>query len=297
MNANTEEGILVQNGIGSIAIDRCEVLTMYKNGIHLSNYILSATINKCMLNQNGTLTTHANIYARTYITTLRITNCYLREAGDADSKAVPVYANGINVEGVAITLNGNVFEKHAVGISVLGAQRCRGISVQANQIEWVTNTAIRIGDDTSTPSGVTVADNWIDLTKATYGVDLRYCDAVVVEANHFEDESGHAATACIYAYTNTTNCRFGPDKVYSTGTAPTYLIEHATASNNIVTQDGYMMIGKKKHFHGTAAPSTGTWAVGDIVYNTAPSAGASIGWTCVTAGTPGTWKTFGTIAS
>lgn len=44
-----------------------------------------------------------------------------------------------------------------------------------------------------------------------------------------------------------------------------------------------------------AAPTTGTYSRGDIVYNTAPSAGGTLGWVCVSGGTPGTWKTFGTI--
>lgn len=47
---------------------------------------------------------------------------------------------------------------------------------------------------------------------------------------------------------------------------------------------------------GSAAPTTGTWKVGDIVYNDTPTAGGFIGWVCVTAGTPGTWKTFGAIS-
>lgn len=47
----------------------------------------------------------------------------------------------------------------------------------------------------------------------------------------------------------------------------------------------------------SAAPTTGTYNVGDIVYNSAPTAGGTIGWVCVTAGTPGTWKTFGAIAA
>jgi hypothetical protein len=52
---------------------------------------------------------------------------------------------------------------------------------------------------------------------------------------------------------------------------------------------------------GTAAPTTGTWALGDVVYNTTPTAGGGaspfIGWVCTTAGTPGTWKTFGAISA
>lgn len=39
-----------------------------------------------------------------------------------------------------------------------------------------------------------------------------------------------------------------------------------------------------------AAPTVGTAKVGDIVFNTAPSAGNAALWVCTTAGTPGTWK-------
>jgi len=46
---------------------------------------------------------------------------------------------------------------------------------------------------------------------------------------------------------------------------------------------------------GTAIPTTGTHAVGEIVFNSAPTAGGKIGWVCTTAGTPGTWKAFGVI--
>lgn len=48
---------------------------------------------------------------------------------------------------------------------------------------------------------------------------------------------------------------------------------------------------------GTAAPTTGAHVVGERVWNTAPAAGGTLGWICVTAGTPGTWKTFGTISA
>lgn len=47
----------------------------------------------------------------------------------------------------------------------------------------------------------------------------------------------------------------------------------------------------------TAAPTTGDWIQGDIVFNESPTAGGTIGWVCTTAGTPGTWKTFGAISA
>lgn len=46
----------------------------------------------------------------------------------------------------------------------------------------------------------------------------------------------------------------------------------------------------------TAAPTTGTWAQGDYIKNSAPAeAGVALskyvilGWVCTAAGTPGTW--------
>ena len=62
--------------------------------------------------------------------------------------------------------------------------------------------------------------------------------------------------------------------------------------NEIVTPAGRRMI-----LDGTAAPTVGVWKVGDMVYNSAPAAAGAIGWVCTTAGTPGTWKTFGAIAA
>ena len=55
--------------------------------------------------------------------------------------------------------------------------------------------------------------------------------------------------------------------------------------------------GVTTHYQLSAAPTVGTWTVGSIVYNTAPTAGGYLGWVCTTAGTPGTWNTFGAISA
>ena len=44
-------------------------------------------------------------------------------------------------------------------------------------------------------------------------------------------------------------------------------------------------------------PTGGTWKVGDVVNKLTPTAGGTIGWVCTTAGTPGTFKTFGAISA
>jgi hypothetical protein len=61
-------------------------------------------------------------------------------------------------------------------------------------------------------------------------------------------------------------------------------------------QNGLQLTGKRMDY-ADAAPATGTYQPGDIVYNSAPSAGGTVGWVCTAAGTPGTWKTFGAIAA
>lgn len=52
----------------------------------------------------------------------------------------------------------------------------------------------------------------------------------------------------------------------------------------------------------TAAPTTGTWAVGDVIRNSAPAEAGSAsskyviyGWICTVAGTPGTWLELRTL--
>lgn len=55
-------------------------------------------------------------------------------------------------------------------------------------------------------------------------------------------------------------------------------------------------IGDVRMFTGTAAPTTGTWKRGDIVWNSAPSNGGAPGWMCTAAGTPGTWRAMANIA-
>ncbi|MBP3887759.1 MAG: right-handed parallel beta-helix repeat-containing protein [Cellulosilyticum sp.] len=48
-------------------------------------------------------------------------------------------------------------------------------------------------------------------------------------------------------------------------------------------------------YTNSSEPSTGSHIKGEIVYNSNPSAGGNIGWVCVTSGSPGTWKAFGSI--
>ena len=47
--------------------------------------------------------------------------------------------------------------------------------------------------------------------------------------------------------------------------------------------------------YASSAPTAGSWKVGDIVYNTTPSNGGVLGWSCVSATGSGTWMPFGVL--
>jgi len=53
----------------------------------------------------------------------------------------------------------------------------------------------------------------------------------------------------------------------------------------------------RKMESGSAAPTTGTWTRGDIIWKLDPSAGGSPGWVCVADGSPGTWKAMANLAA
>lgn len=89
---------------------------------------------------------------------------------------------------------------------------------------------------------------------------------------------------------------------YSIGAATSYDI-NATGGNNrafagITLNGGTTLFTVLRGLRiGVAvegsSPSAGTWAAGDRLYSTAPTA-TVVGYVCTAAGTPGTWRPFGT---
>lgn len=69
-------------------------------------------------------------------------------------------------------------------------------------------------------------------------------------------------------------------------------------SSSLASMDKFseIMLGNKRHVYASSAPATGVWSVGDVVWNSAPAAGGTMGWVCTSIG-PVVWKTFGAIAA
>lgn len=164
--------------------------------------------------------------------------------------------------GVAWEANTGYSARHAENLRIMG-NSIRGTS------EGVRLTC---ADGTSTSRNVVVSDNTIP--GATTGVNVSYIDVsagLVVEGNVAPDTAP-----------NNMPLR----STSRLGTSP--VIRNNRHSGTV----GFGIIG-----HGSAAPTTGTWTRGDIILNDTPSASGTIGWVCTTSGTPGTWKTWGTISA
>jgi hypothetical protein len=164
-------------------------------------------------------------------------------------------------------------------------------------------------------------NKFIGLTGATNGVQIGTSDSsthggsINVLDNQFQQFSSHD----IRGY-QLENVRISNN--VCTSSAPTNSINVSTAqsvngSASLISDNycikpiyvdptaytaGYVRLvnnaenGVFRAWQQSAAPTTGTWRVGDIVWNNAPASGQPPGWMCTVAGTPGTWKAMANLA-
>mgnify|MGYP001017801579 CR=1 FL=1 len=175
-------------------------------------------------------------------------------------------AFGIASEGSS----GDHFERIKVG----------GNTITGNTVSTAEGIRFLYVDDSA------VESNIVTLTGTGQGIRMRITDSVVVRNNIggtvYWDTAGNSSTNGV-CYGN------------SGGVAGN--LASVLVLNNPGATNGVLLIGPTKHSGGTAAPTTGTWARGDVMWNTAPAAGGAPGWVCTAAGTPGTWKAMANLAA
>lgn len=85
------------------------------------------------------------------------------------------------------------------------------------------------------------------------------------------------------------NCTIGAIAMYDAGATLNTISGVGSAVKLIIPHTHVQRV--------SAAPTTGTWPVGYKLAARAPAAAGFEGWICTTAGTPGTWKTYGAISA
>lgn len=163
--------------------------------------------------------------------------------------------------------------------------------------------------NTSTARNVRIGDNEFNSgnSNATGGVVeivgvVSYTNPLVIESNKFHTASDLAhAVVCSAASTNNqiefknnTARRGFLDNAASFAIVP--IGNYIYGANKQVWKGG-VIVDQRGEYYAEAAPTTGAWLSGDRVYDPTPAAGGTIGFVCTASGTPGTWKTWGTIAA
>lgn len=139
---------------------------------------------------------------------------------------------------------------------------------------------------------------------------LRYADGVAqlafgilqsgsAETNNIITGNRVAATtyACeIRAGTNTVVA----NNMWKAGTFHAQVLTNYYGNEGSVSSSAVLLKqsnGIGSFYYNSAAPSSGTFARGDIAWNTQPTAGGTPGWVCVAGGTPGTWRAMANVAA
>jgi len=172
----------------------------------------------------------------------------------------------------------------ATADSVMVVSQCSNLRIVDNLIGGATLYQLVItGAGTA---GVQVANNVFDggcAIAGYYPILLQSCTSATVTGNVFKNASANTAD---FRCDTTTNLVF-ENNVVNVG----YSIDASVAPSSV-----FGNVGPGTRTYRTAAPTGGTWVVGDKVWFESPTSGGYIGAVCTVAGTPGTWKNFGVIA-
>jgi hypothetical protein len=208
-------------------------------------------------------------------------------------------ANNVNITGNDIDLLSGATS--AIGIQIYSntGVSVNNISLSSNKIVGGDYSCIRAVTDggASTISDLSITGNSCD-GGTTNNISLNL-DTVVrgtIVGNRFNGSSPTANlrqhNATLIRYSGNIFSLSGAVGILAQGTNTGSLFDKSNYFTGSVTNSGTGLIIEQ---YGSAAPGSGTWAVGDRVQQSLPAAGSPKGWICTVAGTPGTWVSEGNL--
>ena len=241
---------------------------------------------------------------------------------DGDDDHVDTDHLGVSIRGCDdITITDNVL-RDVTGTGVLVGDGSHDVVVSENNVNgFDVGVALRCPDEAIV--GVDVKDNrfvgrrrsaWAIVAEggsglriggnAIAGVGRGAVRAEDVEDVHVADndstghdaDCGYAVRSCtdVSLYDNTAR-RFDLAISLEAVAGARGTLDHMEIAAAVAIDEGCSEVVLA--FAGTAPPESGAFGVGSRVKNSAPAAGGPLGWICVEAGSPGTWKSYGTIES
>ena len=229
---------------------------------------------------------------------------------------------GFACVGISNCVNGSLEDSNIRdGIVGVGTgEDVKGFIVKNTIISDTQQAGINFTNATIPPEDCKVIDCIITGSNKASGVHgqiyLGVAKRCVAKNNRLGEDTGETATYGIRIDPLATDSEVEGNHVvdavsssYSLGSSTTYDVVKTFKDNTseavVAFQTGVGIVRMSIVQRGTniqrecmgsnTAPTSGDWLRGDRIYSEVPSAGGNIGLVCVTSGTPGTWKTFGTI--
>ena len=186
------------------------------------------------------------------------------------------------------TFNNNIFNNEATGNLAI-------IAINALANTPVLDNVLISGNNIK--SGVNAGNNGIVYIDGV----MTYTTPIVVSNNYMQTAAnvGRAVYATASAVGNQIDFKNNVARGRFEDASATFAIK--PVGNRIYggpqLWKGGATVDVQGNYYLEAAPTTGTWAQGEQVYDPTPAASGFIGFVCTTAGTPGTWKTWGAISA
>lgn len=244
--------------------------------------------------------------------TIRDTNCIATKTLVFDVSCNGVLIDGVTVQNDGTAYTPDIFEINGsqnlinnVNITSFGNRGFffQGAGTIRNRISNVMIYNISNGILFSEASKNSISNITIRDCQSGYGVFFDTCtnntiENFLLQGNKYNIRIAAANDNALYngVMSNAVTADF----YFPVANADRMFISNVNADFTGVASLPYKMqilSGGQKQVTATAAPTTGTWAVGDVCINSAPASGQPAGWMCTVAGSPGTWKAMANIAA
>jgi hypothetical protein len=181
----------------------------------------------------------------------------------------------------------------------------RGLTLQENtfeQSQFPAELGFTTGNFDCSLIGNTFYRCGENNVSGTRGLYIRTAQRITLENNSFVDcgrADGTAGRSIEFVSGFSGSYIFLRNNEFSSPTGRTNYVIFASGytfnnGTNEDFQNQYLFVSNNdfiaNYSSRSSVPSSGTWAVNNIVYNTNPASGGILYWVCTAAGSPGTWQ-------
>jgi len=277
------DNIFESSQTGAVSLKNSDPFYIIRNYIEPFN---SASTNPMILAENSTSGNTRGWIQDNYIGSLLNANGFAISASGAQIEIIGntciAFSSGIFISSLTGVVTANKiqgFTSIGIQVSSVASGQNNNIVVSGNSLESKSTGAVHGIIMGASVNGVNVTGNLVR-GKCDYYIRLLSCSNVLVSGNEIAPLAGVAASGS-GIYEDTTNTS-----------------KNTVKGNSVTATTPYRRISFDYDiFYASAAPGSGDWVQGNIVWNSAPAAGGVPGWVCVTSGTPGTWKAMANLAA